>query len=301
VGIEVEPAGHRGRGTSYSRLRGAVEWSLCRAYGRGWPARLSRALGFQRRIRTLEYDLPLNGWPRAAPPLKVAFASDFHAGPTTHPKMLELACQALAAAKPDLLLLGGDFVFLHARHVDALAKMLGEIRAPAGRYAVLGNHDLWADDRHITDTLAAAGIEVLINRAVRLPPPFDCAALVGLDDAWTGTPDAESAFRGVGAPVRILLMHAPSGLLAAGHHRFDVALCGHTHGGHLALPGGIPIVTPGPLSRRYSHGAHRVGPSERSVLLVSRGVGEIEVPLRLFADPDVVVCTLHPASLTVSA
>ena len=55
--------------------------------------------------------------------------------------------------------------------------------------------------------------------------------------------------------IRVVLMHAPSGLLDLGAKHFDLALCGDTHGGQLALPGGVPIVVPhGRLSRRYSRG-----------------------------------------------
>jgi predicted MPP superfamily phosphohydrolase len=86
-------------------------------------------------------------------------------------------------------------------------------------------------------------------------------------------------------------MHAPSGLLDLGEERFDLALCGHTHGGQLALPGGIPIVVPqGPLSRRYARGRFPVG--DAGTLVVSVGLGCVVLPLRTFADPEIVICTL---------
>jgi predicted MPP superfamily phosphohydrolase len=282
-----------GRGTHYTPLRRAVEGALGRAYGDGWPARIAHGLGWQRRIRVLEQAVVAPAWPGAAPPLRVVFASDWHAGPTTHPAFHERVATAIADAKPDLLLLGGDFVFLDAKYIDRLVPLLRRIEAPGGKMAVLGNHDLWADDRRIVRALESAGVDVLINRTARVAPPFAHVSVCGLDDPWVGSPDARATFAGAGA-VRILLMHAPSGLLAAhaSGEAFDVAFCGHTHGGHLALPFGVPVVAPGRLARAYPHGRFAVGPTGCSTLLVSRGIGGIEVPFRTFADPDVIACTL---------
>jgi predicted MPP superfamily phosphohydrolase len=94
-------------------------------------------------------------------------------------------------------------------------------------------------------------------------------------------------------------MHAPSGLLDLGGERFEVALCGHTHGGQIALPGGTPLLVPhGALSRRYARGQFRLAPGQ--TLVVSVGVGCVVLPLRLFAPPEVVVCRLTASSLARS-
>ena len=68
-------------------------------------------------------------------------------------------------------------------------------------------------------------------------------------------------------------------------------MCGHTHGGQLALPGHRPILVPGPLSRDYPHGWHQV---EDLRLFVSRGLGGVEVPTRAWAPPDVLILDLVP-------
>jgi predicted MPP superfamily phosphohydrolase len=125
---------------------------------------------------------------------------------------------------------------------------------------------------------------------VFLPPPFADVSICGLDDPWTGSRDAATAFAGAQG-VRVLLMHSPAGLLLTKDERFDVALCGHTHGGHIALPGGIPIIATGPTERRHSHGRHEL---PQGTLIVSRGVGATESPLRMFADPDVLCVELIP-------
>ena len=262
-------------------------------YAGDWPARLAYRLGGQRQLNVDRQELRLPG--RDLPELRIGFASDFHAGPTTHPARLEAACQALRDERPDLLLFGGDFVSFHERYVEPLATLLGSIPAPLGRYAVLGNHDRWTDEHHIARRLAAAGIELLINANRRLPPPYDQVLLCGLDDPETGAPDPARAFAGV-AGVCLLLVHSPDGLRFVGDQRVDLALCGHTHGGQVALPDGRPILLPkGDLCRVYPHGRFRFGPERAGTLIVSRGVGYSEIPFRLFAPPDLLICTLRGA------
>jgi uncharacterized protein len=276
-----------GRGTNYTIPRAAVEWALLRAYRGGWPANLVHALGLTPRVRTLKHSVASGRWPRSVRPLRVAFASDLHAGPTTHPTLLDEAFDALAAAKPDVLLLGGDYVFLSGEHIEELLPRIARVPAPCGKFGVLGNHDLWADDRAVTRALERVDVRVLVNERISLPPPFDHVSLTGLDDPWTGTRDA-TPLDGAG-DIRLVLAHAPEALLVIGDRPFDLLLCGHTHGGHIALPGGIPIVSVGPLCRRYPHGRHDV--AGRTVV-VSRGIGATESALRLNADPDVVVVEL---------
>ena len=85
-------------------------------------------------------------------------------------------------------------------------------------------------------------------------------------------------------------LHAPDGLLMLDGERYDVGFAGHTHGGQIALRDGTPLVMPtGPLSRPYHCGRFPVrGNGE---LIVSRGVGCSGVPVRINADPELVICT----------
>ncbi len=280
-----------GRGEHYSRLRGAIEWTLAHLYRGGWSARVVRRLGLQSPVRVVRHRVAVARWPAGLRPLRIAFASDLHAGPTTHPSLLDEVVRAIEDASPDVVLLGGDYVFMDAREVGALTTRLARLRATPQRFCVMGNHDLWANDARIADDLSGAGFALLRNGSVHLAPPFDHVSICGLDEPWTGSPDPRATFADA-RDVRVLLVHAPSGLLLTGDERFDLALCGHTHGGHIALPGGVPIVSVGPLSRRYPHGEHRL--PDGATLIVSRGVGATESPLRLFADPDVRVVELGP-------
>jgi len=282
-----------GRARDLSRLRRVAWVAIDFGYRGGWAAALARRLFLHGRIDTRRHEIRLRHWARGTP-LRVVFASDFHAGPVTHPELLNEASRAIARGKPDLLLLGGDFIHPHARYIDGLADRLRQIDAPLGRFAVLGNHDLYADDEYIVERLEAAGVRVLNNESVRLPAPYDDIYLCGLDDPTVGSPDADAALRGADG-VRIVVMHSPEGLLSLRGRSFDVAFCGHTHGGQVALPGGRPLWMPGgSLNRRYAHGVHQLPEFGEATLVVSRGIGCSGLPVRMFARPEVHVCTLLP-------
>jgi predicted MPP superfamily phosphohydrolase len=255
-----------------------------------WAARLSYNLGLQGRVRSVVHTIDLGRATSDRPALKLAFASDFHAGATTHPKLLAAACDALAAFEPDVLLLGGDFVSVRAAYVDRLAPHLARIPAPRGKFAVLGNHDLRANHAQVTSALRHAGVEMLTNSFRPLEAPFDDVTICGLDDATRGAPRPEHSVDPASGR-RIVLMHSPEGLEALGDRAFDLALCGHTHGGQVVLPWGTPLFVPGGgLNRQYFAGEFTVGGDRR--LLVSHGVGCSTIPVRLFAAPEVHLCLI---------
>jgi len=262
----------------------------------GRVAGLSWRLGGHGRLRVVNESVELNVGDALPRPLRIGFASDFHAGPTTHPAVFDALLDALRAERPDVLLLGGDYVSFDAANVAGLARFLAAAAqaAPLGTYAVLGNHDVWNGRGVIEDALRDAGVHVLVNRAAGLPAPFGAVSVCGIDDPWTGAPSAVDAFAGAG-DVRIFLMHSPDGLWRLTGQRYDVGFAGHTHGGQIARKEGAPLFRPsGPYSRRYYYGRFDI--SDNGPLFVSRGVGCAGIPLRLNADPELLVCTLRAAA-----
>lgn len=257
--------------------------------GDTWPAALVsrlRAPPFRIWHERVELRKPLGASDR----LRVGFASDFHAGPFTPPASIESACRALMEASPDLVLLGGDFVSLAARHATSLHAPLRSLSAPFGVFAVLGNHDHWAGAEAVAAILESAGVRLLTNRSHRLAPPFHRTLVVGLDDHISGEPDPTLP-EWDETSATVLLVHQPSGLLDAGNRPFDLALAGHTHGGQILLPGGFaPVVPQGALSRRYLAGRYRLEGGRH--LLVSVGLGNSGLPVRVGPASEVVICDI---------
>ena len=281
-----------GRAKHLPAGRRAAELLYDVVYAGGWPAAIARVLGLGGHLRVNAEEIRLSGT-HAAPPLKVGFLSDLHAGPATHRHMIEAACDAVAAFGPDLLLLGGDFVSFHARFAERLVEPLRAIEAPLGKLAVLGNHDLIGDEDYIIERLEDAGVHTLVNENVQLAAPHQETWVCGLDNPEEGAPDAERAFVGA-TGTRIVLMHSPDGLKWIGDRDFAIAFCGHTHGGQFFLTKERALVNfSGPLSRKYLRGGRFALESEqRRVLLVSRGIGQGSLPMRRRADPEVHLCTL---------
>src|SRR5262249_3541447 len=133
-----------------------------------WGARVAYTLGLQGRLRTSTLSIDLSASPTTQGngkrrPLRVAFASDFHAGGLTDDRLLEQACEALASFEPDVLLLGGDFVTVRAQDIHRVSPLLEAIAAPLGKFAVLGNHDIRAGERQIVSDLGRSGVELIAN------------------------------------------------------------------------------------------------------------------------------------------
>ncbi len=140
---------------------------------------------------------------------------------------------------------------------------------------MLGNHDTI----RMVPRMEAMGVRVLLNESLPLNRAHEVVHLAGIDDAHyfrthgyhkaaDGIPaDAcaillshtpEAAADGVPADAcAILLSHTPEGYRAAAHCGFDLMLCGHTHGGQICLPGGVPILTDSDAPRAYARGAWR--------------------------------------------
>jgi predicted MPP superfamily phosphohydrolase len=277
-----------GRGSNYSATRGLIESALGILYVGEWPARLWGVLPDRCSVHVVRRTLAL--LPPGANELRIGFASDLHIGPTTPARLLDNAAAHLSNENIDVLLLGGDYVFLDATREKAQA--LGEFvrRVGAKRtLAVLGNHDLWTTHGQLESALESAGAEVIINAAVRLEAPHNNVAFVGLDDPWTGTPNADIAFAGTAeARTRIVLCHSPDGVPLIKDRSVALFMCGHTHGGHIAMPWG-PIHVPSRMGQTMFAGFHE---AHGAHVFVSRGLGGIELPMRTFARPDVAVLTL---------
>ncbi len=280
-----------------------MERVLSALYTGGWAARLWALVPGATRVRLIEHSLSIPGRENGRPPLRIAFASDLHLGPTTPREVLDAAFARIQSTRPDVLALGGDYVFLGATkdRVRELQTRVMRVTAPV-KLAVLGNHDFWARPERLEDCLTQAGVRVLVNDSVRLPPPHDDVAVIGLDDPLTSRriTDKIALQEGVDAalarvadvPIKIAVCHSPDGYPEVKGRGVQLLLCGHTHGGHIALPGYRPLWIPGPHGRLWPHGRHDV---DGLTVFVSRGVGGSLVPMRTYAPPDVALITIDRA------
>ena len=187
----------------------------------------------------------------------------------------------------DACVLTGDFRFRtfgpQEPALEALALLRPHLRGPT--YAVLGNHD----SIRMVPRMERLDIRVLLNESARLGRKDAELHLAGIDDAhYFRTHNFHRAAHDIphGA-CAILLSHTPEPYRLAAHAGFALMLCGHTHGGQICLPGGVPILTDCDAPRAYARGPWRY---DRMVGYTSVGCGASIVDVRLNCLPEV---TLH--------
>jgi predicted MPP superfamily phosphohydrolase len=239
-------------------------------------------------------------WPTGAPPLRAALLSDIHLGNRAMTaERLGRIVEAVNAARPDVVLIAGDFLAGRrsdgaAQKAAALAAPLSRLRAPLGVVAVLGNHDYWTEPGAVRAALEKAGVTVLANQAVQRGP----LALLGVDDAFSGHDDVPATLASArvrGLPV--VLSHSPDVVHRLGTG-FPLVLAGHTHCGQIVLPWYGPVTTRAPLAgwRPLYDPRYRCGLVERDgrTVVVTAGLGSGTTPIRLGAPPDWWLLTLGP-------
>jgi len=254
------------------------------------------------RPQLVRKELALPRWPEALDNYKIALLSDFHYDPVFSVHPLRAAIPVVNALRPDLIALTGDFVsepnFGGSRRraayaAEPCARLLRQMRAPHGLWAVMGNHDAFTDPDLVTSILRSTGIRVLSNQSVPIEHAGGRFWLSGVDDVMNGDSDLAAALANVArAEPTVLLAHEPDYADYVSRHPVDLQLSGHSHGGQVRLPFLPPFYEP-PLARKYIAGLYQVGPL---TLYTNRGLGTIGLPIRFDCPPEITLITLRPVT-----
>lgn len=239
-----------------------------------------------------QIDMPLPRLERAFDGYRVAQLSDMHLGDGMSRARLEGLVEKTNALGADLIVLTGDYVSGDgARWQKDLTAALSPLKARDGVLAVLGNHDIWADPKIIRRALRDAGIRELNNEVHVLRRARAQTFIVGLDDPWYGKPRVAPLVEQLPEKgAAILLAHEPDFADEFTRYgRFDLQLSGHSHGGQVCLPTGIPIRLPG-YGQKYPRGQYQVGDM---ILYTNRGVGSSGIPVRFNCRPEISLFTLR--------
>jgi predicted MPP superfamily phosphohydrolase len=170
------------------------------------------------RPRIVRKDFFLTSWPERLDGFTIALLSDFHFDPyfSVHP--LHAAIPMVNRLRPDLIVLAGDFVSVPwfgdvrkgAVNAEPCARLLRQMTAPHGLWAVLGNHDEGTDPEHVTSALQAEGIQVLANQSQAIERDGGRVWLAGVNDVFSGMADLAQTLRRVPAgEAVVLLVHEP--------------------------------------------------------------------------------------------
>lgn len=205
--------------------------------------------------------------------------------------------RAIQDARPDMILFAGDLAG-DKSHLPQALDLMRRIRelpvaADLPFIAVGGNHD--APDAMAA--LASLGLITLSNQGVFVRLRDQTWQVIGLEDPKQGRPDPVAALRdadlaGVPPARRMVLAHNPDCLLALPTGRLSWFFAGHFHGGQIWMPFKLEFR----LLRREK--LPRIGYYKGRVSwggltgYISRGLGCVQLPLRLFSLPELTVIEL---------
>ena len=235
-------------------------------------------------LRDIDHALPR--LPRAFDGFSILHLSDLHLDGM--PELVDIILDQLGHRDFDLCVLTGDYrTELHGPILPtmrALDRLVRGVRTRHGTLAILGNHD----DCHMVAPFEEMGVRMLLNESVAIERGEERIVLVGTDDVhYYYTDQALHALeRAAGEPFSIALVHSPELYDTASRLGIDLYLCGHTHGGQVCLPGGIPIITHLSRGRRYFRGVWRHG-EMRGV--THCGTGTSGIPVRFNTRGEILV------------
>jgi len=253
------------------------------------------------RPRVVRKDFVLPRLPERLSGFTIALLADFHYDPyfSVHP--LHAAIPMVNELGPDLIALAGDFVSMPmvgdeskaADEAEPCARVLRQLNAPHGLWAVLGNHDDHTDRERVTRALEAENIRVLANQSEAIERGGARVWLVGVTDVLGGRADLSKALSGVPAAESVILMaHEPDFADEAARFPIDLQLSGHSHGGQIRIPLLPPFYLP-PLAKKYVWGEYHIGPL---TLYTNAGLGTVDLPVRLNCPPEITLITLRSSA-----
>lgn len=204
--------------------------------------------------------------------------------------------------EPDMIVLTGDLVDSNHTNVDRAVQFVDEIVKICPVYYVTGNHEYWLEKSEydeLMDGLIGAGVVILDDQVVEISRGDAKFRLVGLDDKSLADGTLGTLLNNAQNVAHedsekneftVVLAHEPQYLARYAGTGVDLVLSGHAHGGQFRLPfvGGIVAPDQGFLPE-YTAGEYYMNGTE---MIVSRGLGNSVIPVRLFNFPEIVCVDL---------
>lgn len=200
------------------------------------------------------------------------------------------AVRLLADAEPDVICITGDLMDQRDDSVDVALDFAAQAVRIAPCYYITGNHEARLSEtlyKQLLEGLDALGVIVLEDSQALLRREEDTIAIAGHFWGNTDKVGEISGFDGY----RILLSHQPEDMDNYSAAGYDLVLTGHAHGGQFRLPFLGGVYAPGQgFFPRYTSGVYTL---EKTDMVVSRGIGNSTIPLRLGNRPEVVLVILE--------
>ena len=267
--------------------------------------------------RVLNYTLEYENLPDGFDGFQITQISDLHCGSFDNTKKVAYGLDLIDKQKSDLVLFTGDMVNNKANEARPWVEFIAKIKAPYGKFSVLGNHDYgdysdWeneADKKQNMEEMYQIhqdmGFDLLLNESRYIEKNGDRIALVGVENWGAGrfkkAGDLEKSISKIEPnDFKILLSHDPSHWEAEvipHAYPFHLTLSGHTHGFQfgIEIPGWIKW---SPIQWRYKQWAG-IYENKEQKLNVNRGFGYLAYPGRVGIWPEITVITLKKRNLLI--
>ncbi|SET61313.1 hypothetical protein SAMN05660297_02926 [Natronincola peptidivorans] len=207
------------------------------------------------------------------------------------------------AASPDIIVVTGDLIDRRKYDLETAMEFIDGAMKIAPIYYVSGNHEAWSGEyENISQRLQNSDVQILDDTKVNLIKDGAMIEILGLSDPdfltssymeSTNTSKLEEHLAGLAddSVFQILLSHRPELFDLYADENIDIIFSGHAHGGQFRIPfiGGLVAPEQG-LFPKYTSGVHI---QKQSTMIVSRGLGNSIIPVRIFNRPEIVVVTLQ--------
>lgn len=240
--------------------------------------------------------------PQAFSGFKIAHVSDLHNAEfgDNNAKLIKI----LKEQKPDIIAITGDLVDSDHTDMEISIEFCRQAMEIAPCYYVPGNHEAWLGDRfnELENELLDIGVNVLRNESVSLSKGNDVVWIMGVDDPdfverssmfdlSGGIISTEIQNANAGEGYKILLSHRPEVFETYVQEGINLVLSGHAHGGQFRIPfiGGLVAPNQG-FFPEYDSGLYS---KENTKMVVSRGIGNSIIPVRINNRPELVFVTLQ--------
>lgn len=201
---------------------------------------------------------------------------------------------------PDIIVITGDIVDSNHTDIEAAINTANKLSDIADTYYVTGNHEYWLSEEELEklySELRGAGVTILANEYSIVKGYGRDLALIGVDDKKLT--DASSVIKMCNDDIQanyedafsLVLAHEPQYIDEYVKAKAELVLTGHAHGGQFVLPGIGAVAAPDQgFNPKYTAGEIK---TEETTVIISRGIGNSVIPIRLFNYPEIVVLDIR--------
>jgi predicted MPP superfamily phosphohydrolase len=227
--------------------------------------------------RLVEHELAFESIDKRHDGFRIAHLTDVHCGRMTPAAHVRRAVELANEAKPDVIIMTGDYVNWDRREVPIMQEQLSGLSA-SRVFVTLGNHDYFTSGRHVAAAMRDNGYTVLKNEHITIEHAGAPLHVVGIDDPVTRRHDIDQAFSAVPeGGTRVVACHCPERVGEVAEKGAHLMLSGHTHGGQINVRGITDRIFRRAGRRYYNAGFYNV---DDTVMYLSAGVGFSGVRVR---------------------